>query len=783
MRLAKKLGIGLGVLLALLVLAAAIVPFVVDVDKYRPEIERIANQSLNGRLSIGKLSLSLWGQLKVDIAGIEVRDASDQKLLAVKDANLSMPLVSLLLGAPRVTLRLSRPEVSAVKSSGGEWNWLTLLKPAPASATPPPAATPSPSIALPALLSRARLDLECRGAELVVTDRSQGQVKITELDVLIRDLSLQRQSTFSLAMQLGATLPDSRVKGPIRIDGSLLPRVVGGQFLGGKASASVDLTELQVGVPGMFEKPRSMPWVATLEAEMSPDAVQVPKFAFQFHTLQIQGRGKLTRKETPTAEFSMASGSVDLADFASLFPGLRGAKFSGQARFEASVQGPLSKLGYSADFELKKFRLEGGLAKQPVVIDASAKVVTDRIEKFEIVVSSAGQDLHLDGRVQSLLKPQVDIRLTSRSFDLDAMFDLPASSGSAGPSVAKASAPQANSAPTQDVDRDALLAPLQSNAMARATTVQAVADLAKVKAYGVVIAPLRAKAQLAGLRGTISQAEVGVFGGRVSAQGSFDLSARVPTYHFKTDVRGLDLGAAARSQLSMFKNTLTGTVQASCKGSGASFNTSRAKGSLSLQGSFRAQDAVFSTIDIGKMVGDGLNAALERASAQVPVLKNARLQSVPSGKAEYEQVSANFTVEKGEFHMPNFATKARPGQGIDLEGRTRLNLLSDSIEAQWLVIDRNNITKAKDISVQVEGVEVPHVLARGDGPFSFPVTVGCKLTSPCYSYGELPAHLAKVALENLGQAATRKAKQELETRGKQFLQDQLQKGLEGLFKR
>ena len=53
----KKLGIALGIFFGVLTAAVLIVPLVVDVDKYRPQIVDAANQHLNGKLELGKLSL------------------------------------------------------------------------------------------------------------------------------------------------------------------------------------------------------------------------------------------------------------------------------------------------------------------------------------------------------------------------------------------------------------------------------------------------------------------------------------------------------------------------------------------------------------------------------------------------------------------------------------------------------------------------------------------------------------------------------------------------------
>ena len=62
----KKLGIALIILLGIFSATALLLPLFINVDKYRPQIVEMANQKINGTLEVGKLSLSLWGQVRIE---------------------------------------------------------------------------------------------------------------------------------------------------------------------------------------------------------------------------------------------------------------------------------------------------------------------------------------------------------------------------------------------------------------------------------------------------------------------------------------------------------------------------------------------------------------------------------------------------------------------------------------------------------------------------------------------------------------------------------------------
>ena len=180
-------------------------PLVVDVDKYRPQIVQAANEHLNGKLELGKLSLSLWGQVRVEIAGLNLSDASGKSVLGVKDAYFHLPLFPLLTGSPSLVLVMKSPSVTVIKDKAGKINLMALVKPsapaqpgtpsaAPGAAQPsaPPGAT---AVALPGIATRARLGLEMQNASVAYADETTGlQSQINDFNVDARErLALARR--------------------------------------------------------------------------------------------------------------------------------------------------------------------------------------------------------------------------------------------------------------------------------------------------------------------------------------------------------------------------------------------------------------------------------------------------------------------------------------------------------------------------------------------------------------------------------------------------------------
>ena len=102
----KKLLLILGGLFVLLLAAVVAIPLLVDVDKYRPQIVSAVNERLYGKLELGKLKLSLWGQVRIEVGGLSLTDAAGRKVLGVNDAYFHVSFDSILAGAPLLTFTL-----------------------------------------------------------------------------------------------------------------------------------------------------------------------------------------------------------------------------------------------------------------------------------------------------------------------------------------------------------------------------------------------------------------------------------------------------------------------------------------------------------------------------------------------------------------------------------------------------------------------------------------------------------------------------------------------------
>src|SRR3954470_5132961 len=134
----KKVLIGIGVVFAILILIALLLPFLVNVDHFRPEVQSQASAALGREVTIGELKLAVFsgGVTANDISIADDPAFSQQAFVKAKSLDVGVDLMPLIFSkALHVnTLTLQEPEIHLIKNGAGKWNYSTLGNKAAAGA-------------------------------------------------------------------------------------------------------------------------------------------------------------------------------------------------------------------------------------------------------------------------------------------------------------------------------------------------------------------------------------------------------------------------------------------------------------------------------------------------------------------------------------------------------------------------------------------------------------------------------------------------------------------------
>jgi len=204
----------LAIVLVVLLLAAVALPFAVDVNRFRPELESELSSAMGRQVSVSNLSLSI---LSGSIAAHDISIADDpafssKPFVQAQDLKVGVELWPLIVSKSlRVTeLTLDHPEVMLVRSKTGTWNFSSLggksSSPSPSKSTP--SANPN--------LSVAKLNVE-HGRVSLGSASSPGKLHVyDDVNVGVKDFSFTSRFPFTL----WAKLPGG---GSVELDGQAGP--------------------------------------------------------------------------------------------------------------------------------------------------------------------------------------------------------------------------------------------------------------------------------------------------------------------------------------------------------------------------------------------------------------------------------------------------------------------------------------------------------------------------------------------------------------------------------
>ncbi len=128
----KRLFVIAAVVVVLLLVAVVALPFVIDVNRFRPELEAKASAAVGRKVTLGPLSLSLRSG-KVVASDITVADDpafSTSPFLTAKSVRIGVEVKPLLMQHKLnvIGIAIDQPQISLMRNPDGTWNFSSLNK-------------------------------------------------------------------------------------------------------------------------------------------------------------------------------------------------------------------------------------------------------------------------------------------------------------------------------------------------------------------------------------------------------------------------------------------------------------------------------------------------------------------------------------------------------------------------------------------------------------------------------------------------------------------------------
>jgi AsmA protein len=276
-----------GIVIAVLLLIVIVLPFLINVNSFRPKLESELTAALGREVKVGNLSLSiLSGSVSAEDLSIADDPAfSKNPFIRAKSLKVGVEVMPLIFSKTlHVTdITLDRPQIALLRDAAGKWNFSSLgSKSAPTpKAASEPTSTPNLSVS----------KLNVKDGQLSV-NRANSSIKphvYDNVDISVRDFSPTSQFPFTISADLPAG-------GTAKLDGKAGP-INSSDVAASPIEAQINVKGLDLTASGFVDPSTGIAGVADFDGTLKSDG----------HVLRTSGtlkaeKLKLAVKGTPATQ-------------------------------------------------------------------------------------------------------------------------------------------------------------------------------------------------------------------------------------------------------------------------------------------------------------------------------------------------------------------------------------------------------------------------------------------------------------------------------------------------
>jgi AsmA protein len=290
----------IAIVVGILIVIAVALPFLVDVNSFRPRLESELTAALGRQARVGNLSLSIFsGTVSADNISIADDPAfSKDPFLTAKSLKAGVEVMPLIFSKTlHITgITLDQPQITLLKAANGKWNFSSIggntaqpTQPVPPAAktgqAPQNGKSSEPSSGA---LSVDKLDLSDGRLLVGDTNSSQKPHVYDKVNLEVKDFSATSQFPFTLT----AALPGG---GDVSLNGTCGP-INAGNAAATPFAASIKVRKLDLAASGFVEASTGIQGVADFDATINSNGLMAKSIG----TVTAQ-KLKLAEKGSPAS--------------------------------------------------------------------------------------------------------------------------------------------------------------------------------------------------------------------------------------------------------------------------------------------------------------------------------------------------------------------------------------------------------------------------------------------------------------------------------------------------
>jgi AsmA protein len=302
-----------GIAFAILLLILIVLPFIINVNRFRPQVESEASAALGRQVTVGNLSLSLLsGSVGADNIAIADDPAfSKSPFVTAKSLKVGVEVMPLLFSKFNVTyITLEQPQITLLKAANGKWNFSSIGG-ASAKKEPEPAKSGESA---PSSVSVAKLNVNHGKLSVGKINSSAKPVVYDNVNITVTNFSFNSEFPFQLTAQLprSGDVHISGKAGPINPeDASKTP-----------FQTSVKVNNMSIGAIGVVDPASGIAGQANFDGTLNSNGSQAKAVGlFTGRQLKFSPKGTpgpkvVTIKHTVDVDLDKETGTIRQGDIA-----------------------------------------------------------------------------------------------------------------------------------------------------------------------------------------------------------------------------------------------------------------------------------------------------------------------------------------------------------------------------------------------------------------------------------------------------------------------------------
>ncbi len=455
--------------LVLVVIVLLAIPFFLDVDHYKQQIEQEVEDATGRALQIGEMHASLfpWVGVTLDQVTLANREGfTAHDFLKVKHLDVQVAFLPLLSKAIEIKrFKLDEPEIYLERNAKGEGNWEDLLpasskEAAPAkgktTAKPAPSSSPSTSPALAALTAES---LKLKDGKFTWKDDKAGKnIVLSDVQVLLDDVQLKHPVSARISARVNGDLIEMQANiGPLldvsHLDVEHLPVQL---IVKSDAIALKSFASSLPALPEMLGDIHQASLMLNVQAEQRPDGVRL-----------LAGDAALTaaskvalswKVEMPNANaLHIKNMAVSINDKALLHMQGDVKDLSKTPNYQIRVQSEKIQRAWLSDFvpALTQMYAAHPAPWDSVKLGASLAGSTQRLDIRDMQLLLNDEMLQLSGTANFSKAPDIRLRVAANTLHIDPWLPQPKEDNSKQAGEKPASASDAAKVPSKDTQNAA----------------------------------------------------------------------------------------------------------------------------------------------------------------------------------------------------------------------------------------------------------------------------------------------------------------------------------------